>query len=482
MTEQKERLFRFILEHSQEAVIRYDDTGSICYMNAKALEHTGYSAQELQGKFIGELFKDIFYKEEGSVRIEKDFLDMPIIDTVLYRKNTTCFPVDLKIVSGIIDGFAVSYCMAIDTTVIKESIRKIAEVKEQTKDSIKERDTFVATVTHELRTPLNGIKGHTELLLEEEQDFQKRNSLKIIQDCCATMEGIINNILDFSKLEAGKFQLEEKPFSFHNFMEKTEKMFAMLVERKGLKLMMSVDEEIPDELIGDELKITQILNNLISNATKFTQKGYIGVEVVKNMQFEDEIELFFLVLDTGIGLSKKDKDKLFKNFSQVDSSISRKYGGTGLGLAIAKELVTMMDGDIWVEGEKGKGSTFSFTIRLRIPEKQKEKEERASLGEWKPADAMYHIAGEKDLMYQYGSEINGREIRSSMEKLVICLELQNWYRAEEFVSTLKKLLKGGSQELEKLAFKLEMAVRKEDYEKAAAYIEACIELLKQEWR
>ena len=148
-------------------------------------------------------------------------------------------------------------------------------------------------------------------------------------------------------------------------MSKMEKMFNMLTMRKGLRFTLNIAPEIPDKVIGDELRLTQILNNLVSNAVKFTEQGYVGIEVSLNTKINDEIELFFMVVDTGIGLSPEDKDKLFKSFSQADASITRKFGGTGLGLSITKELVQMMHGKVWAEGEKGKGSTFSFTVRLR---------------------------------------------------------------------------------------------------------------------
>lgn len=480
MPKNREEFFYFILNHSQECIIKYDSSGCIDYCNDRLFELTGYSAGELVGVYIGELIQNVFVIEDGRIALADEYQDTEVIETVLYRKNKTCFPVEITVVSGNFDGTEVMICTAVDMTRYKESIRKVEETTIQMQESMKARDAFVANVTHELRTPVNGIKGHAEILMEQEQDFQKSNYLKMIFDCCTTMEGIINNILDFSKLEAGKFQIEEKPFSFYDFISKMEKMFNMLTMRKGLRFTLNVAPEIPDKMIGDELRLTQILNNLVSNAVKFTEQGYVGVEISLNTIIGDEVELFFMVVDTGIGLSPEDKDKLFKSFSQVDASITRKYGGTGLGLAITKELVTMMHGKVWADGEKGKGSTFSFTVRLKIEQTQDSAEQETSIRKWKYSNNLNKMAGEQDLMNEFGSDINIRELKKYFEKLNISMDMENWQKAESFATTLKQLVSKGSKDLQRMAFRMEMAIRKSDSEKAQEYARKVKEQLMQE--
>lgn len=466
MPKSRDEFFYFILNNSQECIIRYDSHGSINYCNDRLLELTGYSAGELIGAYIGELMQNVFAIVDNHVELTAAYKGQDVTEAVIYRKNKTCFPVEIKVISKVFDGTEVNVCTAVDMTRYKESIRKVEETTIQMQESMKARDAFVANVTHELRTPVNGIKGHAEILMEQEHDFQKTNYIKMMLDCCATMEGIINNILDFSKLEAGKFQLEENPFSFYDFMEKMEKMFTMLTMRKGLRFTMNMAQEIPDRLIGDELRLTQILNNLVSNATKFTEQGYVGIEVTQNTRIDDEIELFFMVVDTGIGLSPEDKDKLFKSFSQVDASITRKYGGTGLGLSITKELVGMMHGKIWADGEKGKGSNFSFTVRLKMEKTAEDAEEAPTLRTWKSSSNISKIAGEQDLMYEFGSDINVRELKKYFEKLNISMDMENWQKAESFATTLKQLMGGGSRDLQRAVFRMEMSIRKSDCEKA----------------
>lgn len=474
-------LFQFVLEHSQELIISYETDGSIRYINYKTMELTGYQNEELIGTFIGELFSGVFVSKDGTVVLQEEHRGKDLIETVVYRKNTTCFPVEMTLSKKRMeDGKDVCFCMAVDMTRYKESIRKVEEKTEEVRASMKERDAFVANVTHELRTPLNGIKGHTELILENETKIQNQAYLKMILDCCKTMEGIINNILDFSKLEAGKFQLDEKPFSFKKFMEGMNNQFNAMVTRKGIRFFMNLASDIPDKLIGDELRLTQILNNLVSNAVKFTAQGYVGIEVTKNMQVGDEVELFFIVVDTGIGLSTEDKDKLFKSFSQADASITRKYGGTGLGLSITQELVKMMKGNIWADGEKGKGSSFSFTIRLRQEEYEEAEEYVLETPKWRSTELLDNMAGERELMYEYGSEINRRELRSIFEKLNISMDMENWFRAESAVTMLKELVSQGPKEIQRAAFKLGMAVRKADYEKSREASEALEKMLAQE--
>lgn len=479
MSKNRDERFYFILNHSQECIIRYDSHGIIDYCNDRVLELTGYSAGELIGAYMGELFQNVFVLKDNRIDLEDELKDKEIIRTSIYRKNKTCFPVEVKLITENVDGVEVCVCTAVDMTRYEESIRRLEEMSFEMKESMKARDAFVANVTHELRTPVNGIKGHAEILMEQEQDFQKSNNLKMILDCCTTMEGIINNILDFSKLEAGKFQIEEKPFSFYNFMSKMEKMFTMLTMRKGLRFMVNIAQGIPDGLIGDELRLTQILNNLVSNAVKFTEQGYVGIEVALNTKIDDEVELFFIVVDTGIGISPEDKNKLFKSFSQADVSITRKYGGTGLGLSITKQLVEMMHGRVWADGEKGKGSSFSFTVRLKIQETD-EPEEELLIRRWRPSAGLNRFAGEQDLMNEFGSDVNVREIKKYFEKLCISMDMENWQKAESFVSTLKQLMSGGSKELQRAVFRMEMAVRKSDIGKVRDKAETVKELLCKE--
>ena len=363
-TFQAEDFYR-LADVALEIIVRFDSAGNILYGNRQAKEDLGYG-EELTKISLFTLFPAELQQEEGA---KEAFLDKvaDMREGMMYRKNGTCFPVRM---TAVVDGpyrliFAINVAKRIETE------RKLVRMKEEMEETIKVRNEFVANVTHELRTPVNGIRGHVTNMLEAGATGEQKRTLEIITRCCENMSAIITNILDFSKLGAGKFTLEQKEFNFYQMVNHAVETNIMAINAKGLHIMVNIDKAIPEFLIGDELRLTQILNNLLSNAVKFTSVGYINIEVTKTVQFDDEIELFFVVSDTGIGISQEEKDKLFKSFSQVDASITRKYGGTGLGLAITKQLVELMHGSIHLDSEKGKGSSFSYSVRLHVAQDKK---------------------------------------------------------------------------------------------------------------
>ena len=241
---------------------------------------------------------------------------------------------------------------------------ELEEQKERAVENAKMKAEFLATMSHEIRTPLNGILGMTQLLLETSLTSKQLELTQTISDSGNSLLTIINNILDNSKLEAGKLELENIAFQPRKLVESVRVLLAGRVAEKGLHLYVEVDNAVPAAVIGDPNRIRQVLMNLLGNAIKFTQTGFICISLVLG----SEGMLFFSVTDTGIGIRKEDRKRLFKEFSQVDSSISRKYGGTGLGLAICKKIVTVMQGKIGVKSELGKGSEFWFEIPAEAAE------------------------------------------------------------------------------------------------------------------
>ncbi len=234
---------------------------------------------------------------------------------------------------------------------------------------------------------------------------------------------------------------------------------------------MTVSPQIPEYIVGDELRIIQILNNLLSNALKFTAVGKITLEVVRTARVKDKIELFFIVKDTGIGIDKADRDKLFQSFSQVDASISRKYGGTGLGLNICKQLAELMDGKIEVESEKNKGSTFSFSIWVGICEGEEAPEQPEEDGSSMHLFTMAPGGEEEehsDKVTQYGTSENREALKKNLSKLILCVEMENWEKAEMFMDTVRQLTQDAPREVSRVVLRLKMAVQKESYEKVNA--------------
>ncbi|MDE5862811.1 MAG: hypothetical protein K2H34_00500, partial [Lachnospiraceae bacterium] len=354
----------FSLEEALEMVLMFDKRGEILYANAAAKTKLEYD--DLCGTNICDVFPNTFRAVEDGFETDYPF-GQELQNLVIYRKNLTCFPVETRIIVNSQDTDKY-ICMANDILEKKFLNREIEQVRQEAQEALKVKSEFVANVTHELRTPVNGILGNVRELLDRATELEVKRPLRMIERCCGDMNKIINNILDFSKLEAGKFTLESRTFHFRNMLDYVKANHINKITEKGLDFFMTVSPQVPEYIIGDELRIVQILNNLLSNAQKFTSVGKISLEVVKTAQVNNKIELFFIVKDSGIGIDEEDMGRLFQSFSQVDASISRKFGGTGLGLFISRELVELMGGRIEVESEKNMGSTFSFSIWAGLTE------------------------------------------------------------------------------------------------------------------
>ena len=323
------------------------------------------SREEIIGKKYSELFSgedlEIFKQrmaEYGEVASSGVVLVLP----VYYSEWSKCwFAVKLYSPEP---GFFVSIITDMTERIHVENELHLA--KDTAEAANRAKSEFLANMSHEIRTPINGMVGMIDLTLLKDIGQEQRENLEIVKACADSLLKIINDILDFSKIEAGKLVIEKIGFNLRELLDSTIKAHLPLAMNKKLKLNCDCSDSIPEVLQGDPNRLKQILNNLLNNALKFTEHGGVSLVVEPLAMTDETIELKFSVSDTGIGISGPEQAKLFRTFSQVDGSITRKYGGTGLGLVISKQLVQMMGGMMTVESQKGKGSRFSFTLKFKL--------------------------------------------------------------------------------------------------------------------
>jgi len=373
LTQERKR-YKTLLENASIAIFIVDREGNIVEYSKKFQEILGYSYSDMATLHVVNVEAN-HSKELIQHNIAKTLQsNHPLHIKSKYRKKSgECFDVEIDAIKIQLEDKEYLYASFKDITQEQKLQQAIIHQKEKAQQADQAKSEFLANMSHEIRTPLNGIIGLTDILLKSEVNPTQREYLSKVQHSSDALLHVINDILDYSKIEAGKLDIVKNLFNLDELLGHISDLFGFRVHQKGLELSFTVNTDVPNHLIGDSLRLIQVLNNLVGNAIKFTNQGSIqlAIELI-NIQ-NNTVNLQFNIHDSGIGISKIDQKKLFKAFGQVDSSTTKRFGGTGLGLMISKQLVEMMGGKMSFKSHKGEGSTFGFNLAFEYQSEQENK-------------------------------------------------------------------------------------------------------------
>ncbi|MBF0260511.1 MAG: response regulator [Magnetococcales bacterium] len=381
----EKELLQVTLASIGDGVVTTDAKGLVKFLNPEATRLTGWTTEDAQGaplvkimRLINEISRQEITNPVGMVLLDGKTRGLAN-HTILVARDGQEFPIadsaapirpggDTKVL-GVVMVFR-------DQTKERQQWNALLDANQRAEEASRAKSDFLATMSHEIRTPMNVVLGMSEMLLETELTSQQQHFVQTMHNSGKALLGVINDVLDFSRIEAGRLTLDTAPFSPRRVIEECARLMRVAAREKGLELGENILDDIPEGVLGDEGRVRQVLLNLLGNAIKFTHLGRVDLHL--SLLAEKNDTLLFAVQDSGIGISSEQQTLIFEEFTQADVGITRRYGGTGLGLAISRRLVEMMGGHLWVESQMGGGSTFFFSLPVKIihaPLPKREEEE-----------------------------------------------------------------------------------------------------------
>jgi two-component system, sensor histidine kinase and response regulator len=366
--EERKSFLNSLIENTPMGIVAMDARGAIQMCNRAFEKLFLYRQQDLIGKPLFEVLSSPELRTEMESNLQQLESGIPT-HLVTQRRRHDGSLVDVEAFSVPLGGeghYTGAVLLYQDITERKRGEEALKLAKETAEAGSRAKSEFLANMSHEIRTPMNGILGMTELVLDTELDGEQRNYLNLAKVSADSLLSLINDILDYSKIEAGKLEIDAIDFNLGDSLGDTMKTLSLRAHQKGLELAFEIKPDVPDGLVGDPGRLRQIIVNLVGNAVKFTERGEVVLYVETESRTNDDIHIHFTVADTGIGIAPEKQAVIFEAFNQADGSMTRKYGGTGLGLTISSRLLELMGGRIWVESDSGRGSRFHFIVRFGL--------------------------------------------------------------------------------------------------------------------
>jgi PAS domain S-box-containing protein len=396
--------YRSLVEESTEIIFSLDNHMEVTYISPNIKQFLGYETYELISGGVRKILHpedlEAFESQEGN---EVDFFEShPYVEFRLQNKkgDYKVFSVNGKVIFDETGRFRYYTGIARDITKLKEAKRELYLSKEKAEQALHAKSQFLSIMSHEIRTPMNAVIGMSHLLMEDDPREDQLENLKTLQFSAENLLELINNILDFSKMDSGKIELERVSFNIQDILQRIIHSCTYQIRQKNLNMIVEVDPYLPKQVVGDPVRLAQVINNLLSNAIKFTDEGNVRVSLEVVDRRKKHVTIRFVFEDTGIGIPADKMKVIFEAFSQASINTTRKYGGTGLGLAIVKKLLNLFGSEITVQSEPGRGSVFQFDITFAKMRKKERQGTEKSQGSAKDLGNLKILVAEDNLVNQ----------------------------------------------------------------------------------